>query len=75
MAKTMERLMVSIPADVKSEIDAIKQQEFYTKPYAELYRHIIRLGLIKMKETSGNKNQRKPPNQPVSGKKEKLQQV
>ncbi len=39
MAKTMERLMVSIPTDVKSEIDAVKQQDFYDKPYAELYRH------------------------------------
>lgn len=53
MTKTMERLMVSIPTDVKSEIDAVKQQDFYDKPYAELYRHIIRMGLIKMKETTG----------------------
>ena len=43
MAKTMERLMVSIPTDVKSEIDAMKQQDFYDKSYAELYRHIIRM--------------------------------
>ena len=53
MAKTMERLMVSIPIDVKSEIDAVKQQDFYVNPYAELYRHIIRMGLTKMRETAG----------------------
>ncbi len=53
MAKTMERLMVSIPTDVKSEIDVVKQQDFYDKPYAELYRHIIRMGLTKMRETTG----------------------
>jgi len=53
MAKTMERLMVSIPIDVKSEIDAVKQQDFYDKPYAELYRHIIRMGLTNMRETAG----------------------
>lgn len=53
MAKTMERLMVSIPKDVKSEIDAMKQQDFYDKSYAELYRHIIRMGLTKMKEMTG----------------------
>ncbi len=63
MAKGMERLMVSIPADVKSEIDAVKQQEFYDKPYAELYRHILRLGLTQMRETTGN--QRNPTKQLV----------
>ncbi len=57
MAKTMERLMVSIP------IDAVKQQDFYDKPYAELYRHIIRLGLTKMRETA--ENQRNPTKQLV----------
>lgn len=56
MAKTMERLMVSIPTDVKSEIDAVKQRDFYDKPYAELYRHIIRLGLARMRETAGNQH-------------------
>ena len=45
--------MVSIPTDVKSEIDAMKQQDFYDKSYAELYRHIIRMGLTKMKEMTG----------------------
>ena len=53
MANTMGRLMVSIPIEVKSEIDAIKQREFYDKPYAELYRQIIRLGLDKMREAAG----------------------
>lgn len=48
--------MVSIPTDVKSEIDAVKQQDFYDKPYAELYRHIIRLGLTKMRETPENQH-------------------
>lgn len=48
--------MVSIPAEVKSEIDTVKQREFYDKPYAELYRHIIRLGLTKMRETTDNQH-------------------
>lgn len=59
----MERLMVSIHAEVKSEIDTVKQREFYDKPYAELYRHIIRLGLTKMRETTDN--QRNPTKQIV----------
>ena len=52
MAGTMERLMVSIPPEVKSEIDAVKQREFYDKSYSELYRQIIRLGLDRMRETA-----------------------
>lgn len=59
MANGMERLMVSIPTEVKSEIDIVKQQEFYDKPYAELYRHIIRLGLTKMRETVKKEERRK----------------
>lgn len=55
MNKKMERLMVSIPSDVKSEIEAVKQRKFYDKPYAELYRQIIRLGLDKMHEIQEGK--------------------
>lgn len=58
MGKTMERLMVSIPTDVKNEIDSVKRKDFYDKPYAELYRYIIRLGLSKMRETA--EDQRNP---------------
>lgn len=57
MADTMARLMVSIPAEVKKEIDVVKQKEFYDKPYAELYRKIIRLGLDKMKEAKAREKQ------------------
>lgn len=57
MANTMGRLMVSIPAELKSEIDAIKQREFYDKPYAELYRQIIRLGLDKIREEAAKEEQ------------------
>lgn len=56
MANVMERLMVSIPPDVKNEIDTVKQREFYDKPYAELYRQIIRLGLDKLHEKSAKEN-------------------
>lgn len=63
MGRAMGRLTVSIPTDVKSEIDAVKQQEFHDKPYAELYRHIIRLGLAKMREKTGNEKQHNPTKQ------------
>lgn len=43
----MKRLMLTIPEELKQEVDKVKQQEFYDKSYAELYRYIIRLGLDK----------------------------
>lgn len=53
MSKANGRLMVSVPEDVKNEIDILKQKEYYDKPYSELYRKIIRLGLDKMQEGGG----------------------
>lgn len=60
----MNRLMISVPTEVKNEIDTIKQQKFYNKPYAELYRYIIYLGLVKMKEL-GTQENRDPTKQLV----------
>lgn len=50
MATKMARLMVTVPQEVKNNIDNIKKNEYYDKSYAELYRQIIRLGLEKMNE-------------------------
>lgn len=55
MATNMKRLMISIPADIENEINNIKQKEYYNKPYSELYRQIIRLGLDKMRESQSQK--------------------
>lgn len=46
--------MVSVPSDIKDEIEAIKRRDFYNKPYAELYRQIIRLGLASFKNDSSD---------------------
>ena len=51
MADTMVRLMGSMPAEGKQEIDIVKQREFDDKPYAESYRRVICLGPDKMRET------------------------
>lgn len=48
MATAMNRVMISIPADLESEIAQLKQSRFYDKPYAELYRQVIRSGLDMM---------------------------
>lgn len=50
MEKKMTRIMVSVSPEVRDEIDTLKKNDFYDKPYAELYRKIIRMGLDKMKE-------------------------
>lgn len=56
MVNAAERLMVSIPAEMKSEIDAVKQREFYDQSYVEMYRQIIRLGLDKMREDAAKEH-------------------
>lgn len=48
MAKTMNQLMVSIPPEMKNEIDAVKQKKFQKKTSAEVCRQLIRLGLDKI---------------------------
>lgn len=67
MANNMTRLMVSIPQEIRNEIDTIKQREYFDKPYAELYRQLIRLGLEKMSE-----KQLKQATQILGGENEKL---
>ncbi len=48
MATIMNRVMISIPLEIKKEIEQLKQTEFFDKPYAELYRQILRVGLEHM---------------------------
>jgi len=38
-----KRIMITIPPDLEAEIQSLKK--FYDKPYAEMYRQIIRTGL------------------------------
>ena len=39
-----KRIMITIPPDLAAEIQSLKKK-FYDKPYAEMYRQIIRTGL------------------------------
>ncbi len=50
MATNMNRVVISVPKDIETEVERLKQTTFYDKPYAEVYRQAIRLGLEKMKE-------------------------
>lgn len=40
-----KRIMITIPPDLAAEIQSLKKEKFYDKPYAEMYRQIIRTGL------------------------------
>lgn len=45
MATGMKRVMVSITPDLEQGLDAIKREQFYNKPYSEVYRYVFALGL------------------------------
>ena len=40
-----KRIMITIPPDLEAKIQSLKKEKFYDKPYAEMYRQIIRTGL------------------------------
>lgn len=46
----MNRIMISVPADIEQEIEQLKETRFYDKPYAEVYRTLLRMGLEKLAE-------------------------
>lgn len=45
MATDMKRVMVSITPELEEGLDAVKRDQFYNKPYSEVYRYIFSLGL------------------------------
>lgn len=45
MASADNRVMVTIPPDLEKEIDLLKQEIYYNKSFAEMYRDLLRLGL------------------------------
>ncbi len=49
MATNMNRVVISVPEDIEAEVERLKQTVFYGKPYAEVYRQAIRLGLQQLK--------------------------
>lgn len=50
MATDMKRVMVSITPELEEGLDAVKKDQFYNKPYSEVYRYIFSLGLEVAKE-------------------------
>ena len=50
MATNMNRIMISVPTDIEAEIERLKKTTYYDRPYSEIYRDLIRLGMEKMNE-------------------------
>lgn len=50
MAGKTTRLMITIPAEMIQRAEALKQDAFYDKSYAEMYRQLIQLGMNKIQE-------------------------
>lgn len=50
MATNMNRIMISVPKDIEEEIQQLKKTTYFDRPYSEIYRDLIRLGMEKMNE-------------------------
>ena len=58
MATNMNRIMISVPTDLEAEIERLKKTTYYDRPYSEIYRDLIRLGMEKMnEETKGREKE------------------
>jgi len=58
MATNMNSIMISVPADIEAEIERLKKTTYYDRPYSEIYRDLIRLGMEKMnEETKGSEKE------------------
>jgi len=45
MPTDMKRFMLCITPEIEAGADELKRNEFYDKPYSEVYRHLLSLGL------------------------------
>lgn len=44
-----KRFMLTVPDDIEVDVAQIKRDLFYDKPYSEMYRQLIRIGLDSLK--------------------------
>ena len=49
------RLMLTVSDEIESDAADVKKDLFYDKPYSEMYRHLIRMGLDALKEEKAEK--------------------
>lgn len=44
------RFMLTVPPEMAQRAENLKQDVFYDKPYAEMYRQLIQIGIEKLQE-------------------------
>ena len=59
MAASTTRFMLTVPSDLARQAEALKKDVLYDKPYAEMYRQLIRLGMEKLEEKSAGEKGKK----------------
>ena len=58
MAVKKKRFMLTVPEDVEADAAMVKRELFYDRPYSEMYRQIIRMGLDVMKAQKEKRRER-----------------
>ena len=54
MSTKNKRFMLTVPDDIEVDVAEVKRDLFYDKPYSEMYRQLIRMGLDSLKATKEN---------------------
>ena len=58
MAVKKKRFMLTVPEDVEADAAMVKRELFYDRPYSEMYRQLIRMGLDVMKAQKQKRRER-----------------
>lgn len=56
MANVATRFMITVPVDMAEKAEALKKNIFYDKPYAEMYRQLIQLGMDEIQKKAAKEN-------------------
>lgn len=56
MAKVAARFMLTVPVDMAEKAEELKKNLFYDKPYAEMYRQLIQLGMDEIQKKAAKEN-------------------
>lgn len=58
MSTKNKRFMLTVPDDIEVDAAEVKRDLFYDKPYSEMYRQLIRIGLDSLKAAKGERCER-----------------
>lgn len=64
MENTATRFMLTIPADMAEKAEELKKELFFNKPYAEMYRQLIQIGMEEIQKKLNKQKGRTTDGQP-----------